>query len=117
MVPAKKGNDHPALEEVRELFDQWRQTKKRRHPIPDALWKAAVSLTDRHSIHEVARYLHLNHNDLKARAQTIAPITFVELNPLAMAADCTIEIEKPSGERMRIRGACNVIELARVFLA
>jgi len=117
MVAAKKGNDHLSLEEVRELFDQWRQTKKRRDAIPDALWKAAVSLTDRHSVHEVARCLHLNHNDLKARAQTIAPMTFVELDPLTIPVDCTIEIEKPSGERMRIRGSCNAVELARVFLA
>jgi hypothetical protein len=117
MVPAKKENNHPTLEQVHELFSEWRQTKKRRDPIPDALWKAAVSLTEGHSIHEVARCLHLNHNDLKVRAQTITPMTFVELDSIPVAVDCTIEIEKPSGERMRIKGSCNVIELARVFLA
>jgi hypothetical protein len=115
MVPAKKENNHPTLEQVYKLFSAWRQTKKRRDPIPDALWKAAVSLTGRHSIHEVARSLHLSHRDLKVRSHT--PVTFVEIDPLTVPAECTIEIEKPSGERMRIRGKCNVMELARVFLA
>ncbi len=115
MVPAKKESNHSALEQVHRLFSEWRQTKKRRDPIPETLWKAAVSLTEVRSIHEVARHLHLSHKDLKARSHT--PIAFVELDPLAVPVDYTIEIEKPSGERMRIRGTCNVIDLARVFLA
>mgnify|MGYP001071814310 CR=1 FL=1 len=115
MVPAKKGNDHPALEEVHDLFERWRRGKKRRDPIPETLWRAAVSLTEVYSVNEVARYLHLSHKDLKARSDT--PITFVELDLLTVPAECTVEIEKPSGERMRIRGTCNAIDLARVFLA
>lgn len=82
MVPVKKGNDHPASEEAQELFDQWRQTKKRRGPIPDTLWRAAVSLTEAYSVNEVARYLHLSHKHLKARSHT--PITFVEFDPLTV---------------------------------
>ena len=117
MVPAKKGNDHSTLEEVRELFDRWRQDKRRREPIPPALWKAAVSFTDTHSIHEIARYLRLNHNALKTRAEHAHPIAFVEINPVTVTAECIVEMEKPTGERMRIKGNCNVIELARVFLA
>lgn len=114
MVPAKRGNQHPALEEVRELFDRWRHDRRRRDPIPDALWKAAASLTDAHSVNVVARYLHLNHTDLKARSHR-KPLTFVELDPVTI--ECTVEMEKPTGERMRIKGACSVIELARAFLA
>ena len=114
MVPAKRGNQHPTLEEVRELFDRWRHDRRRRDRIPDTLWKAAASLTDAHSVHVVAKHLHLNHTDLKARSHR-KPITFVELNPVTI--ECTVEMEKPGGERMRIKGACNVIELARAFLA
>jgi hypothetical protein len=113
MVPAKRGNHHPALEDVRDLFDRWRHDRRRRDPIPDALWKAAASLTDVHSVNVVARCLHLNHTDLKARTHR-KPITFVELAPVSI--DCTVEIEKPTGERMRIKGSCNLIELAREFL-
>ena len=57
MVPARRGNHHPTLEEVSELFNRWRHDRRRRDPIPDALWRAAVSLTDAHSVNVVARYL------------------------------------------------------------
>jgi hypothetical protein len=112
MLPAKKAKDYTALEEVHELFERWRQSKRDRDPIPETLWEAAVSLTDGYSVNKIARRLHLNHNDLKIRARS--QITFIEL-PLATRAECTIEVEKPTGERMRIRGNCNVVELARAF--
>jgi hypothetical protein len=37
------------------------------------------------------------------------------MSPGTSLVECSIEMEKPSGERMRIRGACNVVELAREF--
>jgi hypothetical protein len=116
MVPAKKGTYHPTLEEVRKRFDGWRRDRRGRDPIPEALWKAAVSLTGARSINEVARRLHLNHTDLKTCACGANRMAFIELNPATTINECTIEMEKPTGERMRIRGSCNVVELARVFL-
>lgn len=116
MVPTKKGTHPPSLEEVRERFDGWRRDRRSRDPIPEVLWKAAVSLTGARSINEVARYLHLNHTDLKTRAHRANRMAFIELNPVTMINECAIEMEKPTGERMRIRGSCNVVELARVFL-
>ena len=113
MLPAKKGKDQTALEEVDELFERWRKGKSGRDPIPETLWEAAVSLMDGHSVNTIARRLHLNHKDLKNRARS--QFTFIEL-PVATTVECTIEIEKPTGERMRIRGNCNVAELAREFL-
>jgi hypothetical protein len=112
MLPAKRAKDHTALEQVHELFERWRKSKTGRDPIPETLWEAAVSLTDGYSVNKIARHLRLNHNDLKNRAR--GHITFVEL-PLAASIECTIEIEKPTGERMRIKGNCNVVELAREF--
>jgi hypothetical protein len=112
MVPAKRTKDYTALEEVHELFEQWRKGKTRRDPIPETLWEAAVSLTDGCSVNKIARRLHLNHNDLKNRSHN--HIAFIEL-PLATPVECTIEIEKPTGERMRIKGNCNVVDLAREF--
>lgn len=112
MLPAKRRKDQPALEEVHELFERWRKGRRGRDPIPEALWEAAVSLTDGYPVNKIARRLHLNHNDLKNRARN--QITFIEL-PAATAIECTIEIEKPTGERMRIKGSCNVMELAREF--
>jgi hypothetical protein len=112
MLPAKRAKEHTALEQVHELFERWRKDKTGRDPIPESLWEAAVSLTDGYSINKIARCLRVNHNDLKNRARS--QITFVEL-PVAASIECTIEIEKPTGERMRIKGNCNVAELAREF--
>jgi hypothetical protein len=113
MLPAKRAKEHTALEQVHELFERWRKSKTGRDPIPESLWKAAVSLTDGYSVNKIARRLRVNHNDLKNRARR--EITFIEL-PAAKHIECTIEIEKPTGERMRIKGSCNVAELAREFL-
>jgi hypothetical protein len=125
MLPVKKRNDHPTLEEIKELFDQWRKKKKGRDSIPEVLWAQAVSLTEHYSVHKISRYLRLNFNDVKARSEhgRIAPgkddgaPAFVELDPIRVAIGYTIEMEKPTGERMRIKGNCNVAELAREFFA
>lgn len=122
MVPIEKEKDQPTLEEVQERFDVWRKEKKRRDPIPPALWESAVSLVGQYSINTVAKHFRLNYNELKMRTKgyPIVPAdkkrspAFIELATIR-TIDCTIEMEKPSGERMRIRGSCNVVELARAF--
>jgi len=116
MLPARTQNNHLTVEEVKELFEEWRKNRKHREPIPPLLWNTAVALTQHHSLYEVSNYLRLNYNDLKARMQksSIVPPAFIEL-PVAASVECTIEIEKPTGERMRIKGNCNAVELAREF--
>ena len=37
----------PTLEEVQQLFEEWRRNKRRRDRIPAALWEAAASLSGR----------------------------------------------------------------------
>jgi|SRR5271157_3644430 len=115
MLPVKKEKDIPSLEEVRGLFEGWRKEKKGRDPIPTELWEAAAALAGRHSIHEIARHLRLNHNTLKARVEARGgdATAFIDIGPLM----ATIEMTKPSGEKMKITGNCNVTELVRVFLA
>jgi len=122
MVPAKRRNVQPTLDGVHELFDQWRKNKRRRDPIPAALWQAAVSLAAQYSINQICRRLRLSYNELKARTQSrpLVPVTlnspaFIELDPIKVTSECVIEMERPSGERMRIRGSCDAAELAREF--
>jgi hypothetical protein len=120
MLPARTQKAHPTLEEAKVLFEQWRKDKRRRDPIPPALWEAAVALATKHSINEVSKHLHLGYNELKARANNPkrVPFTkhpaFIELAAVS-CRECTIELERPTGERMRIKGSCNVMELARDF--
>jgi len=119
MVPAKKRNVQPTLEEVQELFDRWRKDKGGRGPIPPVLWEAAVLLSTTYSINKISKHLRLNYNDLKARAKGHhgVPVpgssAFIEFAAIS-TVDYTIEMERP-GERMRIKGSCNVVELAKEF--
>lgn len=114
MLPVKK-EDHPTLATVQDLFDAWRKEKKHRDPIPPSLWEAALALMDSHSVYAIAKRLRLNYTNFKALVESrpgrVAP-TFIDLGPLTV----TIEMTKPTGERMTIRGNCDVTELARVFL-
>ena len=119
MLPAKTEENHPTMEAVQELFDRWREKRKHRDPIPPALWGAALSLTGSHSVYRVAKRLRLQYINLKARAEgRPAPgrdtkvSTFIDFGTLT----ATVEIAKPTGERMTITGSCNVVDLVRVFL-
>ena len=119
MLPAKTEENRTTMEAVQELFDRWREKRKHRDPIPPALWEAALSLTASHSVYRIAKRLRLHYINLKARAEGRSATgrdnrvsTFVELGPLGV----TIEMTRPTGERMTITGNCNVAELARVFL-
>ena len=121
MLPARTQKLHPTLEEVHQLFEQWRSQKRRRDPIPPALWKAAVALSTKHSINEISRHLRLSYTELKARANNPKGVRFAPKHPdfIELAAvpcrECTVELEKSTGERMRIRGNFNVMELAHDF--
>jgi hypothetical protein len=116
MVPAKRRNVQPTLEAVQELFDRWRKDKRGRDPIPEALWEAAILLSTKHSINEISKQLRLNYNDLKTRAKgrhVPDSTAFIEFAGLS-SVQYIIEMERP-GERMKITGSCNVVELVREF--
>src|SRR5208283_1371500 len=113
MLPAKTEENLPTLETVQDLFDRWREKRKHRDPIPPALWEAALSLTGSHSVYKIAKRLRLHYINFKARAEARSVIgrdngvpAFIELGPLTV----TIEIAKPTGERMIITGGCDVGE-------
>ncbi|MBI5588980.1 MAG: hypothetical protein HY881_00710 [Deltaproteobacteria bacterium] len=63
----KISENHPAIENVRQQFQNWRSTRNRREPIPDHLWEAAAALCRVHSISHVSQCLKLSYTDLKKR--------------------------------------------------
>jgi hypothetical protein len=120
VLPAKTEEKLPTLEIVQDLFDRWREKRKHRDPIPPALWEAAISLTSSHSVYRIAKRLRLNYINFRARVESRTVIgrdngtpSFIELVPITL----TVEMTKPTGERMTITGSCNVAELARAFWA
>lgn len=120
----------PTLEAVQRLFEEWRRNKNRRERIPQALWEAAASLSGRHSAHQISKLLHLNHTDVKDHIrehrktkgiQRLNEPAFVEVGLITQpaASECTIELERPGGARIKIclKGSCPDIEgLSKAFL-
>jgi hypothetical protein len=112
---ASKTSTLPApLKAVRQRFEQWRRTCKKRSRIPDPLWTAAVKMAARFGVHRTARALPVEYYSLKKRVEQHATVaarsepgpaaSFVELPPLmaAEACDCTVELEDAAGAKMRI---------------
>jgi hypothetical protein len=59
----------PTIEEIQEQFILWRNNRRRRGPVPEQLWEAAVSLAEDYSIGHICKVLGLNHRQLKRKIQ------------------------------------------------
>jgi hypothetical protein len=104
------------LEGVRRRIERWRQTRKVRSAIPDALWAAAVRMVNAYGMNRTARALRLNYYGLKKRVERQeagaagvvgmkGEVPFIELAPLPSTGhcECLLELEKAGGARMRIQ--------------
>jgi hypothetical protein len=125
-----------SLAEARRRFERWRRIRGGGGRIPHELWTAAVRAAAEHGVETVAADLDVDLGRLRHWVQTVdgggteaAPATFVELPALpgvagmadasTGASECTLELEEPSGRRLRIslRGAATAqaMELGRVL--
>jgi len=103
----------PQIESARQRLERWRRNRKHRSPIPEELWASAAELARRYGLAKTARALRLDYYSLKERIEASgraisreanARPAFVELVAQASAAisECTVELEDPTGARMRI---------------
>ena len=81
-----KSSRVPSIDDVRSRFEQWRQTRQGKTPIPDELWSAAAAVARRDGVNPTAMTLHLDGGKLKRRmvasgraARKEPPAAFVEL--------------------------------------
>ncbi|MCK4488169.1 MAG: hypothetical protein KAU38_15600 [Desulfobacterales bacterium] len=120
----------PTLEEVRDQFENWRKTRERRTAIPEALWQAAVSLSEDYPTLQISKALHLNYTALKNRVQAsntdFSPRTdsgpaFVELDfgRSIFPGECIVEMKDKSGSKMKMQlkgvTGADLLELSRAF--
>jgi hypothetical protein len=119
------------LDELSERIETWRQTRKKRRPMPEYLWQAAASLSKKLSIQQVSKALRLNYGALKKRvhpdakdlcAGKQAPATFIELGisqQPAPISECIVEMQDSCGAKMRMhfRGKTDLdlLELGKAF--
>jgi hypothetical protein len=103
----------PTIEDVRQRFEQWRESRKQHTPIPESLWKGAASLCADHSIYKISRSLHLDYNALKRHvysshseslSESVTSSVFVELDLKASLpeAECFVEREDKDGAKMKM---------------
>lgn len=101
------------LEAARRQFERWRATREAPSRIPERLWTVAANSGRRFGVHRTSRALRLDYAVLKSRvapdaagspSRPAAPPSFVELVPAGSGprAECVVELEDPSGVRMRI---------------
>jgi hypothetical protein len=110
---ARKKNQQAAhMDEVRERFEQWRQTRQGRARIPDELWAAAAAVARRDGVNRTAAALHLDGGKLKRQMEVpkssrrkVPPPAFVELlaGGAASLPEYTIELE---GRHGKLRICC-----------
>lgn len=115
------------IEEVRARFEEWRQTRQGKTPIPDELWAAAVAVARRDGVNRTAAALHLDGGKLKRRmagtsnagASKERAAAFVELTTLANSGlpDYTLELDGHNGTlRIHCKGV-TATELAALSRA
>ena len=112
-------------------FAKWRSRNWTRRRIPEDFWNQAADLAGRYGLNRTALALRLDYYRLKHRTdrsprqdpkERAAPSRFVEILPAspAPAPGCLVEIEVPSGARMKIhlRGDATVglVALGQLFL-
>ena len=122
-----------AVSDLRRRLDSWRMSRTKLGPIPPPLWNEAAALARVQGVHPIARSLGLDYNAVKrhvhvragslaaSTSTAVAPSAFVEvaLVPSSPApAECTAELERRDGARMRIKLARgeDLLALAESFL-
>jgi len=98
---------------VLRRLEGWRRVRRHRTPVPEVLWRSATKLARQHGVSRIAKLLRLDYYLLKERLDTFDPdrrgrseakATFVEVPSFTPPPDseCVVELEHPSGARMRI---------------
>ncbi len=104
------------LERARRRFELWRETRRGRSRIPESLWSLATRSARQFGVHRTCWAPRLDYVVLKRHVEAdsahgatrteISP-SFVELVPAGSGSrvDCVVELEDPSGVRIRIESS------------
>jgi hypothetical protein len=105
-------NTLPAdMVETRNLFQNWRATRKPGSAIPDELWNAAMDVARTHGVYLTSRTLPIDYGALKKRLETGGAESrpaFVELAPMISTPPTpldgsVVEFVETDGSRMTVR--------------
>jgi hypothetical protein len=123
-------NELLSLEQVCRQFENWRNTRTKRSPIPDKLWRSVESLYPEYSLSQISKALRLSYADLKTRlldrtsvpfqaTKTLAEFVELGINPPMQTTECLIEMEDSYGGKMKahVKGdaGLDLLELCKIF--
>jgi hypothetical protein len=111
MRASKRGELPKDLLRGRSRFQAWRQRRKTRGRIPDALWALAVRLVKIHGVNRTALALGVDYYSLKKRAEAATACeppasgpAFVELPaPAVIGKQCLFELNSAAGATLRVQ--------------
>lgn len=103
-----------AVARVQPALAGWRQQRKHREPIPEALWREIVPLARAHGLSPVTQALPLNYTSLKRHVLAspsptappqVAGTGFVEVSvaPWAVSSQWVIQLEDRIGSKLTLR--------------
>ena len=106
----------PEIEALQRRVVHWRSTRKQFSPMPEELWREAISLAARYGLGRVARGLGVDYGTLKSRynqasrteaePSSSGEAEFVELAlprlPKSAEAPVTVELAAPDGSKLTV---------------
>lgn len=93
----KRSHDILTLNEVKNRFSQWKETRKKHSRIPEALWDDVKWLIGRYPLSEVSHVLGIRPKTIETRLGSSANLTFVEarLASSQSSKDLPLEVQFP----------------------
>ena len=127
---AQRGQPRESLQQVKQRFALWRESRTRGQHISSTLWAAAVRMVEQHGLQRTAKELRVDYDRLKRRVECGGSPTqtgetepqFVEMfAPPAFNAKetcgCVVDMENARGGKMRIelKSLDGLAELSSAF--
>ncbi len=85
MSSTKQSRNKPSLNEVKQHFSDWRNTRSKHSRIPDELWGYVLDLIGHYSLDEISTSLNVSTKQIQARLDIYAnTVTFVEAQPKSL---------------------------------
>ena len=109
------------IESLRQQIEHWRQTRTKRSPMPEPLWRGAVELARERGVYGASQALQLSYDSLRTRAEAqrvpgrrasgggdCAQPRFIELavgsaSVATVASGPVVEVMGPQGQRLTVR--------------
>lgn len=105
----------PEIKRLRKRIDRWRQTRRKRSPMPKPLWAEAIRLAELHGVSRVSTQAGIDYRSLKNRTKQASKnndgqsseTEFVELSTTQLfgtpGSSAVVEVADDDGLRLTVR--------------